>query len=81
MKFMSPLDQSTPANNSVTILQAALIARVHVSNLYKLREKLGAFKHEGVWRIPTETLQKYIAERSARAREILAGTPVVLDQQ
>jgi hypothetical protein len=71
---------SNPIPESVTILQAALIARVHVSNLYKLRDKLGAFKHDGVWRIPTDSLQKYIVERSARAREILCGTTLV-DQQ
>ena len=59
---------------SVNLMQAALLARVHVTNLYKMRSKLGAFKHQGVWHIPLASLEAYIQKREARARQILTPT-------
>ena len=52
-------------------MQAAVLAGVHVTNIYKLRNKLGAFKRDGVWYIPTDSLQHYIQRRKARAQAIL----------
>jgi hypothetical protein len=52
-------------------MQAAILAGCHLTNLYKLRNKLGAFKREGVWYIPTDTLRHYIQRRAARAQAIL----------
>jgi hypothetical protein len=58
---------------AVTLMQAAVLACVHVTNVYKLRNKLGAFKRDGVWYIPTDSLQHYIQRRKARAQAILAS--------
>jgi hypothetical protein len=61
---------------AVSIMDAALLAKTHVSNLYKQREKLQAFKHEGVWRVPKDALQGYIEDRQGRAKQVLAASPV-----
>lgn len=72
---------AVPPNDSesVSVLQAALLARVNPTSLYKIRTKLGAFQQDGVWQVPVDNLQKYIAAREARAREVL--TPFELRQQ
>jgi hypothetical protein len=69
---MSITHPADPIPDSVTILEAALTARVHVAAIYKLRSKLGAFKRDGVWHIPTLSLRRYIEERAARARQVVA---------
>jgi hypothetical protein len=72
------LKQATtlPQIDAVTLLQAALLARVHVTNMYRLRPKLGAFKRDGVWYIPAEALKSYIQRREARARQVLSNPAV-----
>jgi hypothetical protein len=68
------MTSQTQQNNSMTVTQAALTARVHVTNIYKSRKKLRAFKRAGQWRIPIDALEEYIQERQQRAREVLATT-------
>jgi hypothetical protein len=75
-KSFSPTAMNIPPQNisqdAVSLMQAAFMARVHLTNLYRLRPKLGAFKRDGVWYIPLEALQAYIQRREARARDVLA---------
>ena len=63
--------------NTVTIMKAAVLARTHISSIYKQRSKLGAFQHDGVWLIPVDSLRDYVKRRSARATEVLAPTPTL----
>ena len=72
MKYSEVTAPMDPTSDSVTILEAALTARVHIGAIYKLRSKLGAFKRDGVWHIPTSALRRYIEERAARARQVVA---------
>jgi hypothetical protein len=53
-------------------MRAAILANVHVSNIYRLRQKLDAFQENGIWFIPRAALNKYIDDRAKRAREILS---------
>jgi hypothetical protein len=62
--------------DAVTMFQAATVAQTHVSNIYKQRAKLRAFKHDGTWMVPTEALQQYIQHREVRARKILGEKAV-----
>ena len=68
---MTVLTNQADNVEAVTLMQAAILARVHLTNLYSLRTKLGAFKRDGVWHVPTATLQNYIQERAKRAQAIL----------
>jgi hypothetical protein len=61
-------------DNSVTVTAAARKAGVHVTNIYKSRKKLRAFKRAGQSQIPIDALEKYIQERQQRARKVLATT-------
>lgn len=56
---------------SLPMMKAATTARVHLMTLYRMRSKLGAFKQDGVWHIPTVALESYIQGRAARAREAI----------
>ena len=56
---------------ALNLMQAAVLAGCHVTNLYKLKNRLDAFKREGVWYVPTDTLRRYIHRRAARAQAIL----------
>jgi hypothetical protein len=60
-------------------MRAAILANVHVSNVYRLRHKLDAFQEDGIWFIPRDALNKYIDGRARRAREILS-TSVAFDK-
>ena len=59
----------------VTLMDAAIMARVHVSNMYRLRNKLGAIKRDGTWYIPADSLESYIQRRAERAQRVLATSP------
>jgi hypothetical protein len=71
------MQQVSPNNplKFVTLMDAAITARVHVSNMYRLRNRLGAVKRDGVWYIPAESLRSYIQRRTERARRVLATSP------
>ena len=71
------LAQFTTDKPAVPFMQAANIANVHLSTIYKLRSKLGAFKQDDLWYIPLAALEEYIKERANRARRILDGSPVI----
>jgi hypothetical protein len=62
---------------AVTIMKAAVLAKTHISSIYKQRAKLGAFQRDGVWMIPLESLRNYVERRSARAREVLTPIPTL----
>jgi len=57
-------------------MDAAITARVHVSNMYRLRNKLGAVKRDGIWYIPVDSLKSYIQHRAERAQRVLATSPL-----
>jgi hypothetical protein len=63
---------SNTETQAVSLMKAASIGNLHLSTVYKLRSKLGAFQKDGVWYIPLESLNAYIQKRANRAREILA---------
>jgi hypothetical protein len=62
---------------AVTIMKAAVLARTHLSSIYKQRSKLGGFQRDGVWLIPIDSLRDYVNRRSTRARAVLAPTPTL----
>jgi hypothetical protein len=62
---------TAPQPDAATLMQAAILARVHITNMYRLRSKLGAFKRDGVWCVPINSLKSYIQRREARAHAIL----------
>jgi hypothetical protein len=61
---------------AVPFMRAAGIANVHLSTIYKLRSKLGAFQQDDLWYIPLASLEEYIEKRANRARSILEGSSV-----
>jgi hypothetical protein len=61
-------------------MEAAFLARVHVSNLYRLRQKLGAFQENGSWLIPRDNLNRYIANRVKKANKIVATVAAIEDR-
>ena len=70
---MISVNTKTDRPEAVSLMQAAILAGVHVTNVYKMRGRLGAFKRDGVWYIPTDSVQYYIQRRKARAQAILAS--------
>ena len=71
------LAQFDSDKSAVSFMRAANIANVHLSTVYKLRSKLGAFQQDDVWYIPLASLEAYMQKRANRARRILEGSPVV----
>jgi hypothetical protein len=67
-------------SNAVSIMEAAFLAQVHVSNIYRIRAKLRAFQENGNWLIPRDALNKYIANRIKRARDVLATAAAIEDK-
>jgi hypothetical protein len=61
----------TQEDQAVSIMKAASIANVHISTIYKLRSKPGAFKRDDVWNVPMDSLRTYIQERTDRAHRVL----------
>jgi hypothetical protein len=45
---------------AVPFMRAATIANVHLSTIYKLRSKLGAFQRDDLWYIPLAALEQYM---------------------
>jgi hypothetical protein len=61
---------------AVSFMRAASIANVHLSTIYKLRSKLGAFQQDDLWCIPLAALEEYMEKRANRARIILETSTV-----
>lgn len=70
-----------PESSSLAVTEVAFLARVHISNLYRLRQRLGAFQENGSWRIPRDSLNRYIDNRLKRAAEILASAAAIEDKK
>jgi hypothetical protein len=71
---LAQFDSDRPA---VSFMRAASIANVHLSTIYKLRSKLGAFQQDDLWYIPLAALEEYMEERANRARSILESSSVI----
>jgi hypothetical protein len=71
---------SQSISKAVSIMEAAFLAKVHISNIYRLRSRLRAFQENGNWLIPRDALNKYIANRIKRAHDVLATAAAIEDK-